>query len=87
MLMPGVKGEPVCIVVAPEICQRTGTKALLAGSIAAVGAHYVIDTLATGTGANRNYGGVVSIDYVKAGETVAAPFCVAMTLESKLEAK
>ena len=30
---------------------------------------------------------VVSIDYVKAGETVAAPFCVAMTLESKPEAK
>ena len=30
------------------------------------GAHFVIDSLATGTGANRNYGGSINVDYVSA---------------------
>jgi tetratricopeptide (TPR) repeat protein/predicted Ser/Thr protein kinase len=41
-LMNHKPGDRITEVVALEMCQRTGSKALLAGSIASVGSHYLI---------------------------------------------
>jgi eukaryotic-like serine/threonine-protein kinase len=41
-LMGHSSGQPVTAEVARDLCQRIGSKAVLAGSIASLGAHYVI---------------------------------------------
>jgi len=46
-LMGRPAGQPVTIDAAREICQRTGTKALVAGTISSLGRHYVIGLEAT----------------------------------------
>ena len=46
-LMARRPGEPLTHTVAREVCQRLGVKAMLEGSIAPLGSHYVVTLMAT----------------------------------------
>ncbi len=47
-MMGRSKSEPITVDVGRELCLRTGSKALLGGTISALGSHYLIDLNAVG---------------------------------------
>ena len=55
-LMGRSSGQPVTAEVARDLCQRIGSKAVLAGSIASLGAHYVIGLNAFNCHAGKGLG-------------------------------
>jgi len=53
-MMGGSPNDPVTMDVGRELCQRTGSKVLLGGTISSLGSHYLVDlnAVACGTGDN-----------------------------------